>query len=761
MELERHQQHWHAFGAQDPLWAIVTQSGKRGGAWDLEQFFATGRAEVGEVLRALADRGVAIERGRVLDFGCGVGRLTRALAERFDSCEGVDVAASMIERARELNEDDERVRFHHNDAPDLRLFGDQSFDFILALIVLQYMEPQLMRGYLREFVRVLRPGGVAFFNIPERLVLDHELPPEAWRASLTLVGTIPPLAPGRVAPLKVKVRNDSRVPWPSSAQLRVGDHWRASDGKWMMFDDARAVIETAVDPGGECEVQLNVVAPPQPGEYELEVDLLQELIGWFADRGSAMLTMPVMIPAQPALPATAATEELSSRSGQGLVPRMELHVMAREEVVATLEEAGGVVLDVIVKERSPPARNLDYVVARAVALVSAPRRARGGQDDPRAVIEARIRRALEGGENTPRSHSRQLLTADPQRSERHRRALRALDERADLVGFELTSRWKGAGRASAGLREGLRRAMLQVLHRQTEHNRASDELIRGHEAQLEALGATIRAQLDIQAAADERLEALERRLAPVEVNSVTLARKAAYGVAHAALTDLDYAEFSERFGGTTEEIRERQRRYLPRFEGLSDVVDAGCGRGEFLELLREAAISAIGVDADEVMVCRCRRHGLDAIQGDAVQFLRGRPEESHGGIFAAHLVEHLEGGEVVTFVRLAFSRLRPGGALVIETVNPLCLLTYATFYGDFTRVRPVPPLALEWLAESCGFADVEIEYTSPVAAEHKLTPLPTTAGDEAAVEAFNRGLAVVNGLLFGCQEYALLARKPS
>ena len=162
--------------------------------WDLDEFFATGRAKVDDVLRMLADRGIAIEMGRALDFGCGVGRLTRALAEHFDSCDGVDLAASMIERARELNEDGERVRFHHNDAPDLRLFGDGSFDFILSLIVLQHMEPELMRGYMREFVRVLRPGGVAFFNVPERFVSRGEpLPPEAWRASLTLIGTIPPL----------------------------------------------------------------------------------------------------------------------------------------------------------------------------------------------------------------------------------------------------------------------------------------------------------------------------------------------------------------------------------------------------------------------------------------------------------------------------------------------------------------------------------------------------------------------------------------
>jgi 2-polyprenyl-3-methyl-5-hydroxy-6-metoxy-1,4-benzoquinol methylase len=269
----------------------------------------------------------------------------------------------------------------------------------------------------------------------------------------------------------------------------------------------------------------------------------------------------------------------------------------------------------------------------------------------------------------------------------------------------------------------------------------------------------VSAQLEIQAAADERLDALERRLDLVEVSSAAAERRAHREATRAGLTDLDHAGFTERFRGTTEEVRERQRMYVPRFSGLSDIVDAGCGRGEFLELLREAGIGAVGVDTDEAMVGRCRQLGLDVIHADVLDFLRRRPEESHGGVFAAHLVEHLGRGEVVELVRLAFSRLRPGGMLVIETFNPMCLLTYASFYDDFTRVAPVPPLALQWLAESCGFTSVECEYISPVAAEHQLSALPGSAGGQAAVEAWNRGVAAANELLFGFQEYALIARK--
>jgi SAM-dependent methyltransferase len=359
------------------------------------------------------------------------------------------------------------------------------------------------------------------------------------------------------------------------------------------------------------------------------------------------------------------------------------------------------------------------------------------------AIEARIRAVLEDGTRAVRYPARRLVAPDPERSERNRRELSMMEGRADLVGFGLTSRMGRLGRASTWLREALRRALLQVLHRQTEFNRAAIELIRSHQTQIEALGASVRAQIDIQAGADDRLDALENRLP-----------------ARSGRPGLDYLSFRERFHGTTEERRERLRRFVPWFTGCTEVIDAGCGTGEFLELLRDVGVAAVGVDNDEAMVGRCRELGLDAVHDDALRFIRGRPEESHGGILAAHLLEHLERGHVIDLVRLAFSRLRPGGVLVVATVNPMSLLTYAGFYGDFTHAAPVPAPALEWLAQSCGFASVEIEYASPVPAEHKLAQLPASAGGEAQLEAFNRGLDAANELLFGFQEYALIARKP-
>lgn len=364
-------------------------------------------------------------------------------------------------------------------------------------------------------------------------------------------------------------------------------------------------------------------------------------------------------------------------------------------------------------------------------------------DDQQAVIESRIRRALSLSADASRLFAR-LPAESERRSELRAAGLRLLGEQADLVGFALSSRLKAVGRVSSAVRGALRRALFEVLFRQSEFNRVSGEFIRDHEVQLDVLGATVRAQLGLQLGAEERLDELERRLGRVEVSS----------------GDIDYVSLVERFYGGVEKRREELRGFVPRFVGRSEVIDAGCGRGEFLELLRESGVPAVGIDRDEAMVASCRSRGLDVVRGDVLEFLGGRAEGSLGGIFGGYLIEHLVRGEIVEFVRLAFSRLGPGGVLVLEAVNPLCLLTHASFYGDLTRVAPVPPLALQWLAESCGFVSVGVEYAGPAPDEDKLRRLPESAGDEVAVDAFNRGVAAANELLFGFQAYVLTAQKP-
>ncbi len=158
---------WEHLGKRDPLWAILTVSGKEGNKWQLEEFLATGRLEVDRLIANLDRIAPGMPRTRALDFGCGIGRVTRALADKFEHVTGVDVAASMIRLARRQNEGLSRCEFVRNRAADLRQFPSDRFALVYSRMVLQHMPPKLMRRYLPELLRLVSPGGVLVFQLPE------------------------------------------------------------------------------------------------------------------------------------------------------------------------------------------------------------------------------------------------------------------------------------------------------------------------------------------------------------------------------------------------------------------------------------------------------------------------------------------------------------------------------------------------------------------------------------------------------------------
>ena len=163
--LERLRAAWGALGEDDPLWAILSDPRKRGGGWDIDAFFASGEAEIAALVQTADHLGLARARGAALDFGCGVGRLSRALAGRFDRVVGVDISASMLAHARRLNADRANIEFIENAAADLRFVADGSIDLVYSVITLQHASAHLQRAYIAEFMRVLAAGGLAVFQI--------------------------------------------------------------------------------------------------------------------------------------------------------------------------------------------------------------------------------------------------------------------------------------------------------------------------------------------------------------------------------------------------------------------------------------------------------------------------------------------------------------------------------------------------------------------------------------------------------------------
>lgn len=168
MKLSAVQQYWDRQAHADPMWAILTDPTKAGGRWDADEFFATGVREVGAFMEQAAACGRPVGRRSALDFGCGLGRLSQALAEYFDKIHGVDISPKMIELARAHNRKGARVEYLCNPAGDLSHFADGSIDMILSWITLQHMRPRYARRYIQEFLRALAPGGLLLFQYPSK-----------------------------------------------------------------------------------------------------------------------------------------------------------------------------------------------------------------------------------------------------------------------------------------------------------------------------------------------------------------------------------------------------------------------------------------------------------------------------------------------------------------------------------------------------------------------------------------------------------------
>jgi len=319
--------------------------------------------------------------------------------------------------------------------------------------------------------------------------------------------------------------------------------------------------------------------------------------------------------------------------------------------------------------------------------------------------------------------------------------------------------------ANAGLGgiadESLRR-WESMLAREQRYMAAVDEL-RTSIAGVQQTGLTLKRELE-RLVAGRTVEA-----APASTGTTVAAAPAPAASQPVPMTGAinayKYVGFENKFRGSEAEIRERQFTYLEVFRQASDVLDLGCGRGEFLALLQQEGISARGLDINHEMVELCRSRGLEAAEGDAIAYLEGLPDGALGGLIALQVAEHFQPSYLVRFLDVAYHKLRPGSRLVLETLNPACWYAFFEAYiRDITHAWPLHPETLKYLVVASGFQRVEVRMLSPFPEDATLqhVRVPADAATLPMVNltsTFNENVSKLNAVMFSHRDYAVVAER--
>jgi len=222
------------------------------------------------------------------------------------------------------------------------------------------------------------------------------------------------------------------------------------------------------------------------------------------------------------------------------------------------------------------------------------------------------------------------------------------------------------------------------------------------------------------------------------------------------LEDAQYAGFENRFRGLDEQVKEQQKDYIPYFKDADTVLDLGCGRGEFLELLQQNGIKSRGIDTNDQMIEICKEKGLNCEKADILQALAAYKDSSLGGIFSSQVVEHLPPSYLKRMIEIAYHKLSSSSYIIIETVNPLSVFSLVQIYFlDLSHRQPVHPQALNFLLKSAGFDDIQIKYSAPLGNE-KLKLLPEK---DDITSLLNENFDKINNLLYAPSNYAAVAVK--
>lgn len=262
--------------------------------------------------------------------------------------------------------------------------------------------------------------------------------------------------------------------------------------------------------------------------------------------------------------------------------------------------------------------------------------------------------------------------------------------------------------------------------------------------------------------ATERLKRIERLLNKegVSIREESLVDVKDNSQSDVIKLDFDYFLFEELYRGSRDQIIERQKNYLKYFKAGQYVLDLGCGRGEFTELLLENGVEVTAVDMNDDMVLYCQERGFPIIQADILKYLDGIEDGSVDGIFLGQVIEHLDTQHLIALTKLAHKKLKPTGKFIAETPNPQCLSIFAqSFYMDPTHTKPVHAYTCKFIVESAGFNKVEVHYLSPNDEQLRLPEIKLEGINDSSLQQFNETIHHWNNVIFGYQDYYVLGVK--
>jgi len=300
---------------------------------------------------------------------------------------------------------------------------------------------------------------------------------------------------------------------------------------------------------------------------------------------------------------------------------------------------------------------------------------------------------------------------------------------------------------------------LQVLNEQIQSNVVDHQQLRSAESrvrdQLNVISEQLKSEINYL---QYRLRKMKNQMGPVNVQEQ---KRTQAEIKEVSLSEnFDYLHFENRFRGSMKDIKERQKPYLPYFIGKQNVLDIGCGRGEFVELLLENSVSCLGIDLNRDMVEFCQDRGLPVQYGDAIEYLKSVEDNHLGGIFMGQVIEHMEFSKVMQLVELAHRKLKPGSYLIMESPNPLSLsIFYETFYVDPTHVKPVHPYTIKYWVDYIGFSESELVFSSPIQSSRWLPGLEASDQVIKNIHEFNAGIQRLNEMIYGNLDYAVIAKK--